>query len=284
MLAERARNILASIGAADSAGDSERWFALEPALSSSDASTLTFIYRQSPKYLVAQSLFRFVTDSDPPSDVPGMAIVTLDPSGPLVRFSRIPQLDAPRKNAEPEIDWSPLFREAGLNFGDFVPVEPARVPLVPHDRRLAWVRASADAGSRRVTAATLAGGIVQFDATGGHDVEADPLRGIFAAGRTPATYLALWTVLVSALAGSLVLARYNLRLGQGDRRGARILAVVVVAVGIATGVLRAHHVPVVVDEIQWLLATTGFALAWGGLVWLMFSASNRTSGASGRGP
>ena len=32
-----------------------------------------FVYRQSPRYLVPQNLFRFVTDVDPPSDVPGMA-------------------------------------------------------------------------------------------------------------------------------------------------------------------------------------------------------------------
>jgi serine/threonine-protein kinase len=91
VLAERARNILATVGAGDTQRDSEFWFAPDPSRASlagpplSTAITATstrdargipvkFVYRQSAQYLIPQNMFLFVTDVDPPADVPGKAI------------------------------------------------------------------------------------------------------------------------------------------------------------------------------------------------------------------
>ena len=103
VLAERARNILAGVGADDVEMDSAFWFAFDASRASPSGASrsaeitanddgrtkVTFVYRQSPRRLVPQNVFRLVTDVDPPSDVPGMATLTLDPQGRLVRFTRV---------------------------------------------------------------------------------------------------------------------------------------------------------------------------------------------------
>jgi serine/threonine-protein kinase len=76
--------------------------------------------------------------------------------------------------------------------------------------------------------------------------------------------------MLSVFAGSAVLARYNLRLGQGDRLGARRLGILVVCLGVLSAILRAHHVPNALEEITYLFGATGWALAWGGLTWLVY--------------
>lgn len=89
-------------------------------------------------------------------------------------------------------------------------------------------------------------------------------------GRSPAAELAVWLVLVSLFAGACVLARYNLRRGQGDRLGAKRLGVAVVCIDTLAAMLRAHHVPVFTTELTWLLGALGMSLVWGGFTWLMY--------------
>jgi hypothetical protein len=54
-------------------------------------------------------------------------------------------------------------------------------------------------------------------------------------GRSAAAEVGIWAVFVSIVAGAGVLARYNLRLGRGDRRGAGRLAILVVCLSILSG-------------------------------------------------
>ena len=89
-------------------------------------------------------------------------------------------------------------------------------------------------------------------------------------GRSAAAEVAIWAVFVSIFAGAGVLARYNLRLGRGDRRGAKRLAIMVVCLSVLSGMLRAHHVPIAIAELEWLLFTAGMALLWGGFAWLIY--------------
>ncbi len=65
----------------------------------------------------------------------------------------------------------------------------------------------------------------------------------------------LAAIVVSIFAGAAILARRNLRLGQGDRRAARNVAVVVWA-DVLSGILRAHHVPVALEEVTFLFGMT----------------------------
>jgi hypothetical protein len=281
VLAERARNILTGVGADDMEVDSAFWFDVDASRTSPSAlpgaestapgverPTIAFVYRQSPRYLVAQNLFRFVTDADPPADLPGMATVTLDPAGRLVRFTRVLEAATRAVVSAPEIDWAVLFGEAGLDPREFVKAEPDHTPRVPYDQRFAWHRMSASSGPRRVAAATLDGRAVQFDVVGVNE-PANAARISFSTF-SAAGEVAVWAVLVSIFAGGALLARHNLRLGQGDRRGAGRLRVFVVCGGALSGILRAHHVPIAVDELTLLFGVTGWALVWGGFTWLMY--------------
>jgi len=286
VLAERARDILATAGAGDTRGDSEFWFAPDPSRASvagaspSVATAATtardarrvpvkFVYRQSAQYLTPQNIFRQVTDVDPPSNVPGMATVTLDPLGRLVRFDRVPSQEERSRASAPEFQWDRLFVEAGLNPNEFVPTEPHDRPLVPHDRRVAWERGAASSSPLHVTAATLDGKAVHFDVAGG-GAAPDTSSGPYSTGRSPTGEAVLWGVVVLIFAGAAVLARHNLRLGQGDRRAARRVGIFVVCVGVLGGMLRAHHVPAPLEELAFLFGLIGWFLVWGAFAWLMY--------------
>jgi len=154
--------------------DTASWFDFDDAplagastsgeLSVDDKQTrVKFVYRQGPRYLVPQNLYHFVTDADPPSDLPGMATVTLDPLGRLIHFTRIPHEGARGSADAPTVAWAAVFREAGLDEREFVAVTPDHFPRVPHDQRHAWTRIFAGIGSPRVRAATLDTNVVQFD-------------------------------------------------------------------------------------------------------------------------
>ena len=56
----------------------------------SERGGLFFVYRQSPQILVPENTLGVVEYREPPADVPGMADVTLDPLGRLVRFTAVP--------------------------------------------------------------------------------------------------------------------------------------------------------------------------------------------------
>ena len=133
------------------------------------------MYRQSPRPLVPANLFRIVTETDPPANVPGMASVTVDASARLVGFSRVPDPEA-RGESGLTTDWTTLFREAGLDQQDFVRIEPDRRPLVPHDSLLVWARRSNGSTALRVYAATLSGTPVHFNVAG-DTIRALPFRG-----------------------------------------------------------------------------------------------------------
>jgi serine/threonine-protein kinase len=267
VLADRAREILSQHSDNGSPTDSELWFA--PSATDTGSIAVRFLYRASPRPLIPANLFRVVTDTDPPADVPDMASITLDASGRLVRWSRTPDPARPVVNDELQIEWADLFREAGLDEQDFVPTPPNRTPLVPHDSLVTWTRREGGSTSVRVTGAALAGSPVYFDVAD-PTVRAIPFRGVFESGRPPAGEAALWLFIVSAFITMLVLARRNLRAGEGDRAGARKLSVFVICGGVLSAIMRAHHVPVPLEETILLLGVTGWALVWAGFSWLAY--------------
>ena len=97
-----------------------------------------------------------------------------------------------------------------------------------------------------------------------------PPRAIFSSGRSSFGDTILWIWIVIAFIGGSILAGRNLRAGEGDRRGARKLAVFVALSGILGAAMRAHHVPLLADELAWLLSVAGWAVVWGGFSWLAY--------------
>ena len=267
VLVEHSREVLVRIGDNSSPVDSEAWFA---AVANDTAPTaVRFVYRQSPRPLVPANLFRIVNETDPPADVPGMASVTLDASGRLIGFSRISETGGAHHAGGPTADPAALFREAGLDEHDFVRVEPDRTPLVPHDEVVMWARRSNGSTSGRVTAATLAGSPVFFT-VGDYVPPALRFHGVLGSGRRAAADAFLSVFVISGFILMAVMAQRNLRAGEGDRGGARTLTIFVVCGGVLHFVIRAHHVPVVQDEIVAVLGLTGWALVWGGFSWLAY--------------
>jgi hypothetical protein len=208
-----------------------------------------------------------VTESDPAVDVPGMATVILDAVGRLVYLGVVP--DQSMANS-PTVDWSALFADAGLNQGDFAQVEPAWKPLIHHDSQAVWENQPVETRPRiRVTAASLGGRAVLFSVTTADEASlASPSWS--SSGRTRAGDSFLSALIFAVFLGSGVLARRNLRLGQGDRRRAWRLTTFFVCGSVLWEVLRAHHVPLALDEWEFLFDAIGWALMWGGLAWLMY--------------
>jgi eukaryotic-like serine/threonine-protein kinase len=263
VLAARARDVLTRSGVAN-ATDREFWFAPPPG---GAQSSIRFVYRQSPAYLIPKNLFHVVTEDDPPKDVPGMTTVTLDPRGRLVSFATLADPVIPAGGGTAPIDWAPWFADAGLNERDFVRVDGNRTPRVTHDARLFWQSAS----GLRVSAATLNGAAVLFEVGDPID-RGSPPRNVLITRRPFALEVLLWTLVVVTFVIGSVLARRNLRSGRGDRGSARKLALFIACGGAVFTILRAHHVPMPLEEVAFLLGIAGWVLVWTAFTWLVYIA------------
>jgi serine/threonine-protein kinase len=263
VLAERARNILQSAGYSEPPADTAigfyegddflryiaehdksktRWDNLE-------TGALVFWYRGSPRPLAMQSLIPrgpiggFVSADDPPLDVSGMTLVSLNPLGRLTQFIAVPpQFEKPAGVARAP-DWAPLFSAAGLDPSQWPPAQPAWTPPVYGDARAAWTGSLAERPNipMRIEAAAFRGKPVYFELIGPW-AHAERLQPDQPTTRERVGLACGIVVLFSMLVGGAMLARRNLRLGRGDRHGAARLAAVVLAVG-AAPYFVAHHVP-----------------------------------------
>jgi serine/threonine-protein kinase len=289
ILAEHARGILARLGQTERV-DFASSFLWNPAyidyvathdsspsrfdaLSESPFSPFEFAYRQSPTRLIAENRDAMVLREDPPADVPGMAGVVLDPRGPLRRFLAVPpQVEGPRPEwGQPE--WSVLFREAGLDPSLFHRGQPAWAAPVDSDEKAAWegFHAAQPNLPLRIEAAAYHGRPVWFEvlppwAAGRLDVP----RGVTPA--TPLAQTALFFLVLVMPAGSVLLARRNLRLGRGDRSGAFRVALAVFLLYSLARLFRANHVSAFSEEVWILIKVFAYPCFWSLQVWLLYVA------------
>jgi serine/threonine-protein kinase len=274
VLAAQAREMLQRIGAPGVVADNEFWFTADNS-SPDRRPPIQFVYRSSPRALIPRNLFHIATEDDPPFDVPDMASVVLDANGGLVRFS---WLDDPqvRAGANRQVaDWHALFAEAGLDDAAYVPVNPDVTPPVPHDRVLVWQRRADRPDQRRpprVVGATIDGRPVFFDVTGAVNRRSVVSRNVLASGRPAVTEAALWAFILVAFTAAAALARRTLQSGEGDRASARKLSIFVAGGGLLYAMLRAHHVPSIIDEVTFALGITGWVLVWTAFCWLIYIA------------
>jgi serine/threonine-protein kinase len=273
-LVERAREILAFTNDRGSRGDSDAWS--EPELVSTAArrpsnarvSRFRFIYRQSPTHLVPRGLSGTVSDLDPAVDLPGIAPVTVDASGQLIKLVAVPSdQESPVKPSA--ADWASLFNAAGLNLAEFDMVESHHAAPIAHDRDLAWRLRAGEGTVSIVTAATMHGSPVYFEVREDSASIEGPRS---ATGRGPAAeaFVLIMTVLLSAVAA--LMARVNLRREASDREGARRLGAFVLVSSLVAGVSQAHHARVATDEVLLFMSLAGRALLLACLVWLIYLA------------
>jgi serine/threonine-protein kinase len=239
---------------------------------------IVYWYRQSPRYLSTSDYFSpgfaggVVTFDDPPHALSEMVGVKLDPRGRLVFLQALPPQVDDAAATESEPDWDALFAAAGLDPAHFRSVAPTWTPLAYADARAAWEGSYADRPDvpLRVEAASYRGRPVSF-ALVGPWTRPSRMQPFPPKEGERVTQVFLATILLCLLVGSVVVARRNLRLGRGDRRGAARLGLFVVAVTLVSWVLGTDHVPTI-SELGLFIIGLAWALSFAVLIWLLYHA------------
>jgi serine/threonine-protein kinase len=277
VLAQRARDLLAGFGYTDPpAGRAGGYAEDRPA-------ALYFWYRHSPAPLTNREIafvpgFRglpgWVTPTEPPTTVPGMATLAVDLKGRLLEFRAVPPPLAPAGPAAgPPPDWSALLRAAGLDLTGFRGDDaPRRTPPVYADRRAAWNGPDPDnpGADLHVEAAAFQGRPVYFyrGPADGPDRLARP---------RPGSGLAAVAVAVTlALSVGVILAWRNVRLGRANLPGAGRLAACSVLLELLAWGLLTTHVPAFFEEAASFIGLLGLAVWSSGLLALWYLALEPT--------
>jgi predicted Ser/Thr protein kinase len=287
VLSERARAVLDRLGHSSAVDDAQafewdrarvlhisrsdrspdRWVRL----AQSPLPPVSFFYRRSPRNLVALHRDGMVRRDDPPLDVPGMSTVVLDTRGRLLTFVAVPpRVEAPQ--AWPDPEWGPLFQEAGLDPAAFRGAPSEWTAPVDSDRKAAWqgVYPGEPPIPVRIEAASYHGRPVWFAVLPPWATEAAMLPPPITP--TPVGQHSLIVLAMAMPVGGVLLARRNLRLGRGDRKGAFRLALFVFVVYTAASLLRADHVASFGPELWVLIKAFAYPAFWAAQVWLLYMA------------
>ena len=239
-----------------------------------------FWYRGSPQPLAAWSSFfeyalpmvGFVWTDDPPLDVSGMTLVKLNPLGRLTELIAVPpQIETPAGSVSSP-DWAPLFSAAGLDPSKWPPAQPSWTPPVYSDARAAWTGSLTERPdvAMRIEAAAYRGKPVYFQLIAPWTLPDRMQRYQPTAGERAFLVTAIVLFLSMLVAGAM-LARRNLRLGRGDRRGASRLAAFVFVAEAVVWLFGAHHVASFY-EFPLFLTFLGFGLLFSSLFWVLYIA------------
>ncbi|MDQ5835535.1 MAG: serine/threonine protein kinase [Acidobacteriota bacterium] len=232
---------------------------------------LVFWYRQSPRYLLPFNREE-ITQLDPPRAVAGMASVSLDGSGRMIGFNGTPPQTVETQGAQ-GFDWSRAFAEAGLDLSSFKPTAPQWTPQQPFDERAAWegTQPGQPDNPIRVEAAAYQGKLVNFQIVNPWNRPAREEQ----AAEGPAARVAQASAIViffMILLGAALLARHNLRMGRGDRKGALRLAGFVFVAEMIAWLTAAHHVPDVGGEFGLFIESLAYTALLSGMLWLVYIA------------
>jgi serine/threonine-protein kinase len=289
-LEDRARELIRSFGYTTEPADSASWWerqreylayraAHEPStqwwssLSRTDPHPWRFWYRESPRFLVPENPYSETTTirpTDPPMEVSGMVTIAMDARGRLERLRAVPpQVETLDASAAPP-DWRPFFAAAGLDYARFSPAAPKWVPEEPFDARADWEGSSAaQTASIHVAGASWHGKPVWFAVLYPWSV---PEREIETSPYSVLSDVAILIYIGGAWVAGIILARRNLRLGRGDRRGALRVAAFVFATGVLAWPFAWHHVPQVATEFFELINAIAVSLFLASYVWLAYVA------------
>ena len=232
--------------------------------------TVLLWYRTSPQLLVPYGNENPLESSNPPLNTAGMTLVVVDDVGRLAEFVAVPD---PRATATtPFSNWQTLFDLAGLQMSAFTAAAPAWVPMVHAEQRVAWEGHVPEVPDQtvRIEAGATAGKPVFFAITGSWS----------RSSRTPSTESSSLFARFVGIIGSLTmpalmvvgaaLARRNLRLGRGDRRGAFRAACAVFLLQMAVWVLGGSHVASFSPELNRFFAAAGQGLVGAAILWLTY--------------
>jgi hypothetical protein len=292
-LAQRARDILHSVGYSEPPADTAMGFyegnAFLRYIAEHDKSkarwnnletgAFVFWYRGSPRPLATWNFFSdapmlgFIWTDDPPLDVSGMTLVKLNPVGLLTQLIAIPpQVEQPASAASSPPDWAPLFSAAGLDLSKWPAAQPTWTPPVYGDARAAWTGSLAERPDipMRIEAAAYRDRPIYFELIGPW-TRPQRMQPYQQTASERVALVILTVFLLSLLVGGAMLARRNLRLGRGDRRGASRLAAFVFAAWAVAVFFGAHHVPNF-DELWLFLESVAWGLALSCFLWTLYIA------------
>jgi serine/threonine-protein kinase len=229
-----------------------------------------FFFRASPQPIRARNVEAVAVREDRPLDVPELVDVTLDGQGRL--RSLIASAPAEPTGAGKPIDWSELFRAAGLELARFEQVEASVVPPLPFDQRVEWTGTRSDLTEAplRVSGASWAGRLAYFTVLGPWEAKSkQDLRFQTLAARVSS--FAFLSLRLAMMIGLVFFASRNLRLGRGDRRGAWRVAAIAAALSLVAWSLTAHFASSFEFEEQ-VNVQLALALFHGGSMWLAYIA------------
>ena len=291
VLAERGREVLASIGHVEPAADSAWGFGrsreyLEwirdndtspgrwDRLAIGQPAAVLFWYRQSPREMIPWAQTGEVNYDDPPLQTSGMARLALDTQGRLLGLEIAPpQKVAGAAPDSSEPDWSRIFGAAGLDMDAFTEAESEWVPPVFSDHRAAWTGHYPDRPDLplRVEAASFGGRVVYASLIGSWT---RPLRDAprsLETGQRVTQWISM-IIIVIMLRGGALLARHHITSGRGDRRGATRLGLFVASSLLISWTLSASHVADRAAGWQSFIRVSGIALFVGGVGWMLYLA------------
>ena len=198
-----------------------------------------------------------------------MVSIVMDPGGRLTGLKAIaPQVDAGERLTP---DWRTLFAQAQLPIERFTTTPSQWAPPVYADVRAAWdgVYPERPDVKIRVEAAAVAGKPVYFEvvAPWTRPAQAPPPQTI-----TQRIVTSIF--LLSILVGGFLLARRNLRLGRGDRRGAFRVSVLIGATALLGDLLSTHDVADLLPTTALYRGAESLAgAAWAALIaWVVYIA------------
>ena len=288
VLADRAEQILASVGYVGPRGDIAEGFVASSDYLSWIAQTdqspqrwqrlssgpaLLYWYRTSPRELVPRPLALRATLADPPPAESGMQTVVFDTRGRLVLLSVVPpQFDPdPFTGDSASPPWPQLFQAAGLDIATFSAVAPQWNPRDYADVREAWEGPFDDSGQKvRVEASAYRGGPVSFAIVGPwtRATRMQPTRS--SSDRT--AYAVISFATIALITGAILLARHNVRARRADLTGATRLAVAALAIELTAWLFGFQHLSNVRAEIGSLVVIAGDAVFVGALLWAAYVA------------
>ena len=254
-LADRARDIIRQAGYRDEPADFAEGLSYDEAFfayvrdadktanrwSRLDAyDPVLFSYRQSSR---AVQMSMGETPEDVSARYSGDVAVVLDGEGRLRSFEAMPPQIIGSAESIRAPDWTSLLAAAGLDAARLSPAPPQWNPLYFADSRTAWTGTLPGAADVpiHVEAAAYRGQTVMFQLVGPWNTpgRVAPLALSPLAQRIG--LLSLLTMLVALAGVGLFIARRNLRMGRGDRRGATRLVIVVFTLGVVQFLFTAHH-------------------------------------------
>jgi serine/threonine-protein kinase len=290
VLVDRAREILGKVGYGDAPADSARFLGTDgryidfiaekdkspdrwKALARGQPSAIGLIYRQSPRRMKPLNSVGLVQLNDPPEIISGMSTVQVDTRGRLVYLNVVPPQKDESPGPWPDPDWRALFTEAGFDIGKLTTATSTWNPPGFADAKAAWTGAYADSPEIpiRVEAAAYHGRPVYFEIV---HPWSRPLRMEAekkAAGIQIGSFLSVLFLIV-ALVTAVTIARRNMRLGRGDRKGSFRFALFLLVGILLEWLFKADHTASLSEEFGIFLTALGEATIAGTIGWLLYMA------------